>query len=93
MCKLPDDVAIGIILKNKNKIIKKRLDISSKTLWQSGDKTIFINNLLTEKKIKKIDSICKKSKIFHIRIKTENRYKDAKHMKKLFKYYYKNSKE
>ena len=60
----PDDVAIGIILNKKRKYIKKRLDISSKLLWQSGNTTIFVKNLLTEKNIQNIFNICKKKIYF-----------------------------
>lgn len=86
---LPDDVAVGIILKNKNKFIKKRFDVSSNKMWQSGNETIFVDNLLTEENIKYMIDICYKKNLFHIRFKTENRNNDAQNMRILFQYYYK----
>lgn len=85
---LPDDVACGIILNNKRKYVSQRLDISSEIFWQSGNETIFNNELFTDKDIQNIIDICNRKKIFHIRFKTENREVDGKNMKKLFQYYY-----
>lgn len=67
--KKPDDVAIGIILKNINIINTPRLDIVPSKSWVSGMDRFEINDYPNKKTLSNIYDKILKNKYYHIRVK------------------------